>query len=88
MHVARQGGPRHRRRGAALARAANVATLSRQRLSVAPCGLARPNGLRPANKNQYGLNLNYYLKKVKIKKTGEERGAEGMGEEGRASVDP
>ena len=34
--------------------------LARQRLSVAPCGLARPNGLRPANKNQYGLNLKYY----------------------------
>ena len=29
VHVARQGGPRHRRRGAALARAASVATLSR-----------------------------------------------------------
>ena len=34
--------------------------LARQRLSVAPCGLAQPNGLRPANKNQYGLNLKYY----------------------------
>jgi len=34
--------------------------LARQRLSVAPCGLARPNGLCPANKNQYGLNLKYY----------------------------
>ena len=34
--------------------------LAQQRLSVAPCGLARPNGLRPANKNQYGLNLKYY----------------------------
>ena len=30
VHVARQGGPRHRRRGAALARAASVATLSRR----------------------------------------------------------
>ena len=29
VHVARQGEPRHRRRGAALARAASVATLSR-----------------------------------------------------------
>ena len=29
VHVARQGGPRHRRRGAALARAASGATLSR-----------------------------------------------------------
>jgi len=29
MHVARQQGPRHRRRGAALARATSVATLSR-----------------------------------------------------------
>ena len=29
VHVARQGGPRHLRRGAALARAASVATLSR-----------------------------------------------------------
>ena len=29
VHVARQGGPRQRRRGAALARAASVATLSR-----------------------------------------------------------
>ena len=29
VHVARQGGPRHRRRGAALARAASVAALSR-----------------------------------------------------------
>ena len=29
VHVARQGGSRHRRRGAALARAASVATLSR-----------------------------------------------------------
>jgi len=29
VHVARQGGPRHRRRGTALARAASVATLSR-----------------------------------------------------------
>jgi len=29
VHVARQEGPRHRRRGAALARAASVATLSR-----------------------------------------------------------
>ena len=34
--------------------------LARQRLSVAPCGLARPTGLRPANKNQYWLNLKYY----------------------------
>ena len=37
--------------------------MARQRLSVAPCGLARPNGLRPANKNQYGLNLKYFFKK-------------------------
>ena len=29
VHVARQGGPRHRRRGVALARVAIVATLSR-----------------------------------------------------------
>ena len=34
--------------------------LARQRLSVAPELVARPNGLRPANKNQYRLNLKYY----------------------------
>ena len=42
--MARQGGPRHRRRGAALARATSVATLSRHMhwrdKPVAPCGLA------------------------------------------------
>ena len=35
--------------------------MARQRLSVAPCGLARPNGLRPANKNQYRLNIKYFF---------------------------
>ena len=34
--------------------------LARQRLSVAPMKVARPNGLLPANKNQYGLKLKYY----------------------------
>ena len=34
--------------------------LARQRLSVAPGQVARPNGLLPANKNQYGLKLKYY----------------------------
>ena len=34
--------------------------LARQRLSVAPGQMARPNGLLPANKNQYGLKLKYY----------------------------
>ena len=34
--------------------------LARQRLSVAPGKVARPNGLFPANKNQYELKLKYY----------------------------
>ena len=34
--------------------------LARQRLSVAPGQLARPNRLLFANKNHYGLNLKYY----------------------------
>ena len=34
--------------------------LARQRLSVAPGHVARPNGLLPANKNQYELKLKYY----------------------------
>ena len=34
--------------------------LTRQRLSVAPGKVARPNGLLPANKNQYELKLKYY----------------------------
>ena len=63
--------PSRRSAGSGRQRGHTVAphSLAPQRLSVAPCGLARPNGLRPANKNQYGLNLKYYLKKVKIKKS-------------------
>ena len=34
--------------------------LARQRLSVELGQVARPNGLLPANKNQYGLKLKYY----------------------------
>ena len=34
--------------------------LARQRLSVATGKLERPNGLLPANKNQYKLKLKYY----------------------------
>ena len=34
--------------------------LAPQRLSVAPGQVARPNGLLPANKNQYELKLKYY----------------------------
>ena len=34
--------------------------MARQRLSVAPEPMVRPNGLHPTIKNQYGLNLKYY----------------------------
>ena len=50
--MARQGGPRHRRRGTGSGR--------QRGHTVAPHALARPNGLRAANKNQYGLNLKNY----------------------------
>ena len=36
--------------------------LARQRLIVAPVGMARPNGLWRGNKMTTGLNLKYYLK--------------------------
>ena len=54
--------PSRRSAGSGCQRGHTVAphALARQRLSVAPCGLARPNGLCLANKNQYGLNLKYY----------------------------
>ena len=56
--------PSRRSAGSGRQRGHTVAphAMARQRLSVAPCGLARPNGLRPANKNQYGLNLKYLKK--------------------------
>ena len=64
VQVARQGGPRHRRRcaGSGRQRGHTVAphALARQRLSVAPEPVSRPNGLRPTNKKQYGLNLKCY----------------------------
>ena len=43
--------------GPALALPVVPHALARQRLSVAPGQVARPNGLLPANKIQYGLKL-------------------------------
>ena len=54
--------PPRRSAGSARQRGHPVAphALARQRLSVEPGQVARPNGLLPANKNQYMLKLKYY----------------------------
>ena len=54
--------PTRRNAGSGRQRGHTIAphALARQRLSVAPEPVSRPNGLRPTNKKQYGLNLKCY----------------------------